>query len=162
MLITGDDSNYVAFVMGRLSEQFHMSDLGPLSYFLEIEVTSTPDDYYLIESTFMTLIVSVSLITVLWTLLWSFTLVFVQQTVSLLGIPLATITSSVALYLGITHPNISYVVHILSQFMSTLTNVHYGHLLHVLRYLRGTMDRRLFFSSSSSLQLHAYSDTTWF
>jgi hypothetical protein len=139
-----------------------MSDLGSLSYFLEIEVTSTPDDYYLIESTFMTLIVSVSLITVLWTLLWSFTLVFVQQTVSLLGIPLATITSSVALYLGITHPNISYVVHILSQFMSTLTNVHYGHLLRVLRYLRGTMDRRLFFSSSSSLQLHAYSDTTWF
>jgi hypothetical protein len=31
MLITEDDSDYIAFVKARLSEQFHMSDLGPLS-----------------------------------------------------------------------------------------------------------------------------------
>jgi hypothetical protein len=47
MLIRGDDSDYISFVKARLSEQFHMSDLGPLSYFLRIEVTSTPDGYYL-------------------------------------------------------------------------------------------------------------------
>jgi hypothetical protein len=64
-------------------------------------------------------------------------------------------------YLGITHPDISYVVHILSQFMSTPTSVHYSLLLCVLRHLRGTIDRRLFFSNSSSLQLHTYSDATW-
>jgi hypothetical protein len=45
--------------------------------------------------------------------------------------------------------------------MSTPTSIHYNHLLRVLRYLCGTIDRRLFISSSSSLQLHAYSDTTW-
>jgi hypothetical protein len=45
--------------------------------------------------------------------------------------------------------------------MSTPKTVHYGHLLHVHRYLRGTIDRRLFFSSSSSLQLYAYSNATW-
>src|SRR5438105_14934707 len=65
------------------------------------------------------------------------------------------------IYLGITRPDISYVVHILSQFMSAPTSIHYSHLLRVLRYLRGTIDRRLFFSSSSSLQLRAYSDATW-
>jgi hypothetical protein len=43
MLITGDDYEYTAFVKAHLSEQFHMSDLGPLSYFLGIEVTSTLD-----------------------------------------------------------------------------------------------------------------------
>src|SRR6266508_4219754 len=64
-------------------------------------------------------------------------------------------------YLSITRPDISYAVHILSQFMSAPTSIHYGHRLRVLRYLRGTIDRRLFFSSSSSLQLHAYSDATW-
>src|SRR6185312_10476687 len=31
----------------------------------------------------------------------------------------------------------------------------------VLRYLRGTISRRLFFPRSSSLQLQAYSDATW-
>jgi hypothetical protein len=92
------------------------------------------------------LIVQLSLITALWTLPWSFTL----------GVPLEDPTRchhlvSSLVYLGITRPDISYVVHILSQFMSTSTSVHYNHLLCVLQYLCATIDRRLFFSSSSSL-----------
>ena len=47
MIITGDDSQYIAFVKERLSEQFLVSNLGPLRYFLRIEVTSTPKGYYL-------------------------------------------------------------------------------------------------------------------
>jgi len=47
MIITGDDSEYIAFVKARLSEQFLMSDLGPLRYFLGIEVSSTPQGFYL-------------------------------------------------------------------------------------------------------------------
>ena len=65
------------------------------------------------------------------------------------------------IYLGVTHPDISYVVHILSQFVSAPTHLHYSHLLRVLRYLRGTITRRLFFPRSSSFQLQAYSDATW-
>ena len=64
-------------------------------------------------------------------------------------------------YLGVTRPDISYAVHILSQFVSAPTHIHYSHLLRVLRYLRGTISRRLFFPRSSSLRLHAYSDATW-
>jgi hypothetical protein len=64
-------------------------------------------------------------------------------------------------YLGITLLDISFDVHGLSQFMSTPTSVHYNHLLRVLQYLCGIIDRCLLFSSSISLQLHAYSDTTW-
>jgi hypothetical protein len=36
MIITGDDHEYIAFVKARLSDQFLISDLGPLRYFLEI------------------------------------------------------------------------------------------------------------------------------
>jgi hypothetical protein len=64
-------------------------------------------------------------------------------------------------YLGVTRPDISYSVHILSQFVSAPTQIHYSHLLHVLCYLRGTISRRLFFPRSSSLQLQAYCDATW-
>ena len=64
-------------------------------------------------------------------------------------------------YLAVTRPDISYPVHILSQFVSAPTSVHYSHLLRVLRYLRGTSSRRLFFPRSGSLQLQAYSDATW-
>jgi hypothetical protein len=55
------------------------------------------------------------------------------------------------IYLGVTRPNISYYVHILSQFVSTPTQIHYSHLLCVLRYLHGIISRHLFFSCSSSL-----------
>jgi hypothetical protein len=64
-------------------------------------------------------------------------------------------------YLAVTRPDISYHVHILSQFVSAPTSVHYSHLLRVLLYLRGTITRHLFFPHSSSLQIQAYSDATW-
>ena len=64
-------------------------------------------------------------------------------------------------YLTITRPDIAYAVHVLSQFVSSPTSVHYAHLLWLLCYLRATPSRGLFFSSSSSLQLRAYSDATW-
>jgi hypothetical protein len=64
-------------------------------------------------------------------------------------------------YLSVTRPDISYSVHILSQFVSAPTQIHYSHLLRVLRYLRGTISHRLFFPRSSSLQLQAYCDATW-
>jgi hypothetical protein len=63
-------------------------------------------------------------------------------------------------YLGVTRHDISYFVHILSQFISAPTQIHYSHLLCILRYLRGTISRCLFFPRSSSLQLQAYCDAT--
>jgi hypothetical protein len=64
-------------------------------------------------------------------------------------------------YLGVTRSDISYSVHILSQFVSAPTQIHYSHLLRVMCYLCGTISRHLFFSRSSSLQLQAYCDATW-
>jgi hypothetical protein len=54
-------------------------------------------------------------------------------------------------YLGVIRPDISYFVHIPSQFVSAPTQIHYSHLLRVLRYLCVTISRRLFFPRSSSL-----------
>ena len=38
MLITGDDVEHISVLKKQLGEQFQISDLGPLSYFLGIEV----------------------------------------------------------------------------------------------------------------------------
>lgn len=64
-------------------------------------------------------------------------------------------------YFGVTRPDISHSVHILSKFVSAPTQLHYTRVLRVLRYLRGTIVHRLFFPRSSSLQLQAYCDATW-
>ena len=47
MIITGDDSQFIDFVKKRLSDKFLMSDLGPLHYFLSLEVFSTSVGIYL-------------------------------------------------------------------------------------------------------------------
>uniref|UniRef100_A0A0A9DIZ1 Uncharacterized protein n=1 Tax=Arundo donax TaxID=35708 RepID=A0A0A9DIZ1_ARUDO len=64
-------------------------------------------------------------------------------------------------YLTLTRPDIAHAVHILSQFASAPTSVHFGHLLRVLTYLRGTSSQCLFYARDSPLHLHAYSDATW-
>ena len=61
----------------------------------------------------------------------------------------------------VSRHDIAHAVHILSQFVSAPTSVHFGHLLRVLRYLRGTSSQCLFYARDSPLQLHAYSDSTW-
>jgi hypothetical protein len=47
MIITSDNPEYIAFVKARLSDQFFMSDLGPLRYFLGIEISFTHEGFFL-------------------------------------------------------------------------------------------------------------------
>jgi hypothetical protein len=49
MIITGDDPEYIAFVKAHLSDQFLMSDLGPLRYFLGIEISSTLEGFFCLK-----------------------------------------------------------------------------------------------------------------
>lgn len=53
MLITGDDSSFITYVKKHLSEQFLMTDLGSLTYFLRIEVSSMPEGYYLSQQKYV-------------------------------------------------------------------------------------------------------------
>ncbi|XP_048229501.1 uncharacterized mitochondrial protein AtMg00810-like [Ricinus communis] len=64
-------------------------------------------------------------------------------------------------YLTITRPDIAYVVHIVSQFVTSPTTVYWAVVLRILRYLCGTRFQTLLFSSTSSLELCAYSDANW-
>ena len=53
MLITGDDDEHISFVKKHLGEQFQMSDLGPLSYFLGIEVQNSAQGYSISQSKYI-------------------------------------------------------------------------------------------------------------
>jgi len=62
------------------------------------------------------------------------------------------------LYLTISWPNITFVVHKLSQFVSQPRRPHLDVAHHLLQYLKAAPSQGLFFSKSSSLQLRAFSD----
>jgi hypothetical protein len=61
-------------------------------------------------------------------------------------------------YLTITRRDIPYVVHVVSQFVVSPTTVHRAVVLCILRYLRVTYFPSLLLSSTSFLDLRAYSD----
>src|SRR3954471_16251902 len=141
-----------------------MTDLGPLRYFLGIEVSSTSDGFYISQEKYIQDLLARAALGDERTVETPMKLNAKIHPTD--GDPLPDPTRyrhlvGSLVYLVVTRPDISYHVHILSQFVSAPTTVHYSHLLRVLRYLRGTISLALFFPRSSSLQLQAYSDATW-
>jgi hypothetical protein len=161
-IITGDDSEYTAFVKAHLSDHFLMFDLGPLRYYLGIEI-STPEGFFLSQEKYIQDLLDRASHTDHRTAVTPMELnVHLTPTN---GEPLEDPTCychivGSLVYLGVTRPDILCYVHILSQFVSAPTQIHYSHLLCVLHYLHETISHRLFFPRSSSLQLQTYCDAT--
>lgn len=65
------------------------------------------------------------------------------------------------IYFTASRPDISYVAHVLSQFMHAPTSVHYAALLRVLHYPCNTISQSVFYSFDSLLSFQAYSDVGW-
>ncbi|KAL0361000.1 UNVERIFIED_CONTAM: Retrovirus-related Pol polyprotein from transposon TNT 1-94 [Sesamum radiatum] len=65
------------------------------------------------------------------------------------------------LYLNFTRPDTSYAAEQLSQFLQHPCQQHWDAALHLVRYLKGSMHKGLFFPSTNSLKLKAFSDADW-
>lgn len=82
------------------------------------------------------------------------------------GSPLKSITEyrqvvAALQYLQSTHPNISFCVNKLSQYMHKPTNSHLDVVNRLLWYLNGTQSLSLFLCRNSPLALHVFSDVDW-
>ena len=64
-------------------------------------------------------------------------------------------------YLTVTHPDILYTVHQVSQYLSAPRSTHYAAVLRILRYFKGTHFHGLFYSAQSPFVLRAFSDVDW-
>ncbi|CAO2813647.1 unnamed protein product [Amaranthus hypochondriacus] len=65
------------------------------------------------------------------------------------------------IYLTITRPEISYPIHILSQFMNQPTTSHLQAAFRVLRYLSNSPDQGILLAAKSSAHLTTYCDSDW-
>jgi hypothetical protein len=138
-----------------------MKDFGNLSYFLGLEISFSSDGFYLTLAKYISDLLSRANLTD-YKIVDTSTELNARLTLQD-GEPFRDPTLyrhlvGSLVYLTVTRPDISYVVHQVSQFMATPRSTHFSA---VLRYLKGTLFHGLHFSSQSPLVLHAYTDADW-
>ncbi|XP_059654674.1 uncharacterized mitochondrial protein AtMg00810-like [Cornus florida] len=150
MIITGDDLTGIWELKKLLSCQFEMKDLGPLNYFLGLEITAATDGYYLTQAKCISDLLSKSGLfdsKIIDTPLEHSTRLNLHYGKSLRdGILYRQLVGSLV-YLTATLPDISNAVHIVSQFMAAPRSTHFAAVISIFRYLKGTKFYGLYFSS---------------
>jgi hypothetical protein len=164
MIITRDDHSGISDFKQFLHQQFEMKDLGHLGYFLGLEVSSDSTGYYLSQAKYASDLLSRAGLTD--TKVVSTPLEMNARLTPLDGTPLSDATLYRQLvgslvYLTVTRPDIAHAVHLVSQFLAAPHSTHYAAVIHILRYIKGTMFHGLHFSAHSTLDLCAYSDADW-
>ncbi|XP_019189416.1 PREDICTED: uncharacterized protein LOC109183810 [Ipomoea nil] len=147
-----------------LDDSFKIKDLGQLNYFLGIEAFRSPNGLNLCQR--------------------KYTLDILQENGFLDAKPAKTsctqghkLTSTDGillqkpevfrrlvgklLYLTNTRPDIVYAVQQLSQYVDKPRDTHLAAAHRVLRYLKGSPGKGLFYSSASQIKLQGFSDSDW-
>lgn len=168
IVITGSDSAGIHEVISELSMVFDMKDLGSLSYFLGLEVTKMKNGIFLNQTKYATdLLVKSGLDTL--KACSSPCLPHLHMTKDQ-GTPLKDPTSYRSIagalqYLTFSRPDIAYAVNTVCQFMTSPTDIHYVAVKRILRYLQGSLQKGLFFSSygaiKDSVHVKALCDADW-
>ncbi|GAB2299331.1 hypothetical protein Dimus_038555 [Dionaea muscipula] len=164
MIITGNNEEAIHDLKNFLSGCFKIKDLGPLKYFLGIEVARSKIGITICQR--------------------KYTLDILEEA-GLLGAKPATIPMEPDLdlttkgrdslkdptsfrrligkliYLTITRPEITFAVNTLSQFMQEPKINHHKAALRLLHYLKSAPGQGLFFLSQNQLCLIGYCDADW-
>ncbi|KAL0540080.1 hypothetical protein IC582_024309 [Cucumis melo] len=152
MIVTGDDFQAISDLQCYLGKHFEMKNLGTLSYFLDLEISSLSNGYYLSKAKYASNLLTRSSITD--SLTSSTPLDLNVRLTPFDGVPLDDPTLDQQLvgsliYLIVTHHDITYVVHIVSQFMAAPRTIHFSAIIRILHNIKSTLGHGLQFSSQS-------------
>ncbi|XP_041004030.1 uncharacterized mitochondrial protein AtMg00810-like [Juglans microcarpa x Juglans regia] len=148
ILVVGNDLSQVSYFKSVISTHFKTKNLGPLKYFLGLEVARSPLSIFLNQRKYA--------------LPMEQNLELNDTDGDLLPNPAPYRQLARRLiYLTITKFDIVFAVNILSQFMHTPQIPHMTAATRVLHYIKGTPGQGIFFSSSNDLHVSAYTKSDW-
>lgn len=164
LLLAGNSGVQIDALKLMLSTKFHMKDLGQLRYFLGLEVDRSTAGFFVSQHKYLV------------DLLHEFNL----QDATPMKIPIDIHLRlhkeleeplvdprpyqrlmGKLIYLTVTHPDIVYSVHILTQFMQHPCASHMQAAIHLLKYLVGTQTQGILLASNSAAELRAFCDSDW-
>ncbi|GJU12707.1 RmlC-like cupins superfamily protein [Tanacetum coccineum] len=164
VLITGNTPTEIDSLKKSLDDKFTIKDLGLAKYFLGIKICHTSNSIHLNQRKHILYLLTDAGLTA------------TKPNPSPLptnlklsldkGVPISNPAAyrrlvGRLLYLTMTRPYISYVVQHLSQFVSSPKDVHLQAAIHLLKYLKGTASRGLFYPIQHHLQVTGFTDADW-
>lgn len=164
IVLTASSESLRRVIFSRLSKEFAMKDLGPLSYFLGILVEQNASGLFLSEQKYAKEIMERAHMA---SCNSTSTPVDTGCKLSASSRPPVkdpTLYRSLAgalQYLTFTRPNISYAVQQICLFMHAPREPHLHALHRIIQYLRGTLHLGLHIRKSDTKNLVAYTDADW-
>ena len=163
LIITGSNADSIAALKKKLQGKFPVKDLGPLKYFLGIEVATSRKGLFLNQRKYTIDLLRDS------NMLNSKpanTPFDSKLQLDKLGDPLDSPNYYQKLvgkliYLTITRPDISFAVSLVSQYMHAPTVVHLCMVKRILRYLKKTIGRGIVMRRNGHTDIIGFSDSDW-
>ena len=164
MVITGDNEEEIRDLKEKLFKEFEMKDLGNLKYFLGIEVYRSKKGIFINQKKcVLDLLAEVGMLDCK-----------PVDTPMAVNHKLQTSPEGETadretyqklvgklIYLSHTRPDIAYAVGVVSRFMHSPQIQHLETVTRILRYLKGTSEKGVFYGKNGHLDLVAYADADW-
>nr|CAN62086.1 hypothetical protein VITISV_035123 [Vitis vinifera] len=165
MVVTGNDPEERKALQNYLSREFKMKDLGPLKYFLGIEVSQSSEGFFLsqrkyaldlLQETGMSGCQPVN--------------TPIEKCLKLCVEPNQVSTDKGRyqrlvgrlMYLAHTRPDLAYALSVVSQYMHNLGEQHMNAIMRILRYLKNAPGKRILFAKNVDHQsIEVYTDADW-
>ncbi|GKA37920.1 ribonuclease H-like domain-containing protein [Tanacetum coccineum] len=163
IILTASFESLLQQIIRSLHQEFAMTDLGPLNYFLGISVSRDSSGLFLSQKKYSIEIFDRAHMD---NCNLGRTLIDTESKLGSNGDPVSdpTLYQSLAgslQYLTFTRPDISYAVQQVCRYMHDPREPHFSALKRILWYVRGTFDYGLQLFSFSTTDLVAYSDADW-
>lgn len=164
LIYTGNNKALIEKFQAEMKQEFEMSDLGLMHYFLGVEVLQTSKGIYISQTKYVA------------DLLKKFRMMACKAfaTPIAIGEKLtkedispkvdATLYRSLAgslMYLTTTRPDIMYAVSLISRFMQDPHESHWRVAKRILRYVSGTHNFGIHYSPTKQFELVGYTNSDW-
>jgi hypothetical protein len=163
IIITGDDQEEIKRLKECLSKEFEVKDLGNLKYFLGIEVARSEKGISLCQRKY-----TLDLLSDMGMMGCRAAPTPIEQNHQVTAQSGELVNKEDyqklvgrLLYLCHTRPDITYAVSIVSRYMHEPRSGHLDIVHRILRYLKGTPGKGLWFAKSGHLEVDGYSDSDW-
>ena len=165
MIVTGNDPEERKTLQDYLSREFEMKDLGPLKFFLGIEVSRSDKEIFLSQRKYALDLLQET----------SMSACQPADTPVEEGLKLCVESNQVPvdkgryqrlvgrlMYLAHTRPDLAYALSIVSQFMHNPGEQHMNAVMRILRYLKSAPGKGILFTKNIDCQsVEAYTDADW-